>query len=176
MMNKNKIKSQDGFTLIEVIIYITIIGAVLSAFVAYFLSLSNIRNKTYAVQEVQGNVRTVFDVITQKIQSANAVNSSTSVFGSDPGLLSLSMSSGALNPTIIQLDEDNGVLQIKEGLSDYVSITSDEVKVSNLQFTDLTSASTRENIRIEYTIDYATSTDVSFEYGQSIQTAVSVRQ
>jgi len=167
---------QRGFTLIETIIYIAIIGGVIGAFVSFALSVSNSSNKTYAVQEVQANSRVSLDIITKKIQAATGVNTTSSTFDFDPGVLSLSFASSALDPTIIQLNADDGILQIIEGLGDPISITSDEVEVTNLQFTNLTGASNKENIKIDITVEFANAEDVEFKYRQDLQTSVSVRQ
>jgi len=173
---KNR-KLQNGFTLIEVLIYIAIIGMVTSSFIVFSISVSNSRSKTYVVQEVQANMRTAVNIISQKLRASNGVNIGVSTLGVDPGFLSLSMASSTLSPTIIGLNQDNGILGIKEGTSATTSITSDEVKVTNLVFTDVTGPSARENIRVEITIEFNNiGTDVEYNYTQNLQTAVSLRQ
>jgi len=106
-----------AFTLIETIIYIAILGMVVSAFVFFSLSVSGSRNKTYAVQEVQANARMALELISQKIRSADKIIFASSTLGADPGRLFLSMASSSLNPTIIDLSSDNGTLRIMEGES-----------------------------------------------------------
>ena len=170
-------KNGAGFTLIETLIYIAIIGGVVATFVNFSLTISDSRNKTYVVQEVQANARTALDLITQNIQSANGINTSISIFGSDPGLLSLSMTSSTLNPTVIGLSEDDGILEMKQGTSASTTITSDELNITNLIFTNLTASSTRENVRIEIMIGFDNpGGDIEFDYSQSLQTGVSLRQ
>lgn len=169
MMNKR------GFTMIEMLIYVAIVGGILSSFVSFAISLSNSRNKTYAIQEVQANAREALNIVTQKIRSASGINANGSVFGLDPGYLSLVMPSAAVNPTIISLNHDNGVIEIKEGLSASTTIMADEVKVANLIFTNLTDGN-RENVRINMTVEYDNpNNDPDFAYTQTLQTAVSVR-
>ena len=163
-------------TLIETLIYIAIIGGVVGAFISFALNISDSRNKTYVIQEVQANARVALDLITQKIQSANGINTSTSVFGTNPGVLSLSMDSGDLNPTIIDLDTNDGQLQITQGLDSPIKITSDETRITNLIFTNLTASSTRESIKINLTVSFASSSSIIFENEQSLQTSVSLRQ
>lgn len=176
-MSDKKKKSRQGFTLIEILIYITVIGGALVGFVTFSVSIANSRNKTYVVQEVQANARTSLELISQRIHAATGVNTGSSTFDSDPGVLSLSMADGAKNPTIISLTADNGRLQIREGVSGAVSITSDEVKVTNLVFTNLTPSGERANIRIAMTTEFNTDgSDIGYTYSQSTQTSVSVRQ
>lgn len=166
-----------GFTLIEVLIYMAILGLVVSGFVSFSLSISDSRNKNYVIQEVQANGRLALELISQKILSSNGVNIGLSTFDSDPGILSLSMFNGSKNPTLINLNQDDGILQITEGSDNSIYITSDEVKITNLVFTDLTSTSEKASIRIQITIKYDNQGDnVNYEYSQSLQTAVNLRQ
>jgi type II secretory pathway pseudopilin PulG len=166
-----------GFTLIETLIYIAVIGAVLSGFVGYSINVSNAREKAYVVEEVQSNARIALDLISQKIRMANSVNTGASTFGSDPGVLSLEMDTGSIDPTIFDLDADDGVLQMKEGVGSALSITTDEVNVTNLVFTDLTGGGTRENIKIEITVEFGNSAGGQvYTYTKSLTTSASLRQ
>ena len=165
-----------GSTLVEILIYVAILGMVISSFIYFAVSISDSRGKVYVEQEVQANSRVALNLITQKILSANGVNVGSSVFDLDPGSLSLSMADGAKNPTIISLTADDGQVQIQEGLSGAVSITSDEVRVTNLVFTNLTSTSDKPNIKIELTVEYIVTGDVIYEYTYSLETAISLRQ
>ena len=178
-MNFHKINfKQNGFTLIETLIYITIIGMVVVSFVTFSISISNSKNKTYVTQEVQANARLALNLISQQIRGATGINIESSSFGVDPGILSLSLADGANDPTIIELDQDDGRLQITQGLNNPIIFTSQQAKITNLVFTNLTPiGSNRENIRIEMTIEYNNSTsDLNFTSSQSLRTAVSVRQ
>ena len=165
-----------GFTLVETLIYIAIIGGILATFISFSLNISGAHNKTYVIQEVQANARVALDVISQKIQSANGVTTSSSVFNIDPGKLFLTMSSTTLNPTIINLSDNDGALQIKEGTGATTTITTSQIRVTNLQFTNLSASSTHANIKINLTVEFATTTDINFQYAQSLETAVSARE
>ena len=73
MKNKTKMK-QNGFTLVETLIYLGIIGAVMTSFLYFSVSIFDYRNKSYAVQEVQANGRMALNLISQKIRSAKDIN------------------------------------------------------------------------------------------------------
>ncbi|MFZ2190425.1 MAG: GIY-YIG nuclease family protein [Candidatus Magasanikiibacteriota bacterium] len=169
-------KNSAGFTLVETIIYVAIIGGIIATFISFSLNISNARNKTYVQEETQANARVVLNIITQKIQSASGVNTSASVFGVDPGVLSLAMSSSTLNPTIINLSADNGRLQIKEGDNATTTITTAQVQVNNLVFNNFSASSTRENIGVDLNVSFVSSTDINFQSSQTLHTAVSVRE
>ncbi|MEK7453098.1 MAG: prepilin-type N-terminal cleavage/methylation domain-containing protein [Patescibacteria group bacterium] len=170
-------KISQGFTLIETLIYIAIMGMAVSSFVLFSISVLNSRSKTYVVQEVQANARTAMDIMSRKIRASTGVNIGASTFGSDPGILSLSMADVSKNPTIFSLNQNDGVLQITEGLSPALFIVSDEVKITNLSFTNATGSGIRENIRIDMTVDYNNpDTDIIYDYSQSLRTTIGVRQ
>lgn len=168
--------NKQGFSLIETIIYVAIIGGVMAAFVSFALNISDSNSKTFVVQEVQANARLTMKTIAQNIRSANGVNLNNSVFATDPGVLSLSMASNTLNPLVISLSGDDGSLQIKAGENATTTITSVGIRVTNLIFNNFSASSTRENIAIDLTVEYASSTDNSVTYSQNFKSAVSLRE
>jgi len=173
----NKFKVQNGFTLIETLIYLAIIGTVMTSFLYFNMSIFDYRNKSYAAGEVQANERMAISLISQKIRSAKDVNIASSTFNTDPGVLSLVMDDANKNPTIFSLDQDNRVLQITEGAGATTTITSKNVKITNLIFTNLTLASSTKNIKINMTIDYNNvNQDVKFNYSDDLETAISLRR
>lgn len=166
-----------GFTLIETLIYIAIIGLLAGGLISFTLSIIGTRAKAYVAQEVHSNMRSAVDTISQKIRASTGVNTGASTFDADPGILSLVMADAALDPTIISLNHDNGSLQIKEGAAAPLFITANAVNITNLVFTNMTGASPRENIKFTITIDYNTEArGVDYVYSRSVETAASVRQ
>ncbi|KKU48576.1 hypothetical protein A3H10_03605 [Candidatus Uhrbacteria bacterium RIFCSPLOWO2_12_FULL_46_10] len=165
-----------AFTLIELLIYIVVIGGVAVTFISYSLSVAGVRNKTYVAQEVQANARIAVEIISQRIKAATGVNAGDSVFDSSPGRLSLVMADVLKNPTVIDVDA-NGAIQISEGASQPVSITGSRVEATNLVFRNYGGGNARENIGVEITVAYKNdSNDVEYNYSQSLRMAVSVRQ
>ena len=172
--------SSHGFSLLELIIYLALFSGFVLGLVYFTLSINNSRSKTYVAQEVHANARIALDIISQRIRSSTGIDAGPppSVFGSHPGRITLDFSGidSTKDPTVIDLDA-NGVLQIKEGLANAVALTSDKVRVTSLIFTNVTATSTRENIRINMTLEYNnTSGDPTFSYIKAFTTAVSVRQ
>mgnify|MGYP001609809147 CR=1 FL=1 len=166
-------KRAHGFTLVEFIIYIAILGLMVVGLVLFALSMISVRTKVYTSQNVQANARIALDIISQKIHSAQSINIGASTFGVDPGTLSLQI---AGVPTVINLDANDGRLQIKEGAAAPVYLTDREVQITNLVFTNLTQANEREHIRIDLTVRYANPTSVDYSYSWSGRTAASLRQ
>lgn len=170
------ITSRTGFTLIETVLATGILLVVIAALAVFTLSILDVRTKLTSAQEVQGNMRMAFDVMSQKIRSATGVDTAASILGADPGVLVLTMSDPAKNPTTFRLTADNGQLQIQEGAASPVVITSNEVIIPNLKFYLASPVGEQENIRLEMTTEYAFQNNSYASYSDTLQTSVTVRQ
>ncbi|MFH1522567.1 MAG: GxxExxY protein [Patescibacteria group bacterium] len=163
---------QSGFTLIETLIYMAIISIVVTSLVFFSISISNSNVKVYVIQEVQANARTAIDIISQKIRLAEDVINPSE--GEISNVLVLDMPNSSSNLTF---ESVSGVLSIGETGTGTTTITSDEVNISNLEFTNLAAPDEKDNIRIEMGIEYNnTGSDIIHTYEQEIKTSVSLRQ
>lgn len=172
LYNTNR-TSPQGFTLVEAMIYMAIVGMVLVALVQFSMSISQSRNSNSVQEEVQANNRIALDRITTYIRSASGINTSTSMFDVHPGVLSLSMVDGAKNPTVLSVSADDQLL-VKVGTNATSTITSNAVHVTNLVFTDVTGVSPQASIHAELTTE-ALGDSVDLSFAQSIETTVSPR-
>lgn len=171
----HKSNQQNGFTLVETIIYLAIMAIVMTSFLYFGSAIFDYRHKVYAVQEVQANERMAINFLSQKIREAKDVNIGQSIFNTDPGVLSLTMDDSNRNPTIISLNQDDGVLQITEGIFAPVAITSENVKIKNLVFTNLSSQSIK-NIKFNLTVEYSHGQNSKDSYSNDLEIAVSLRR
>ena len=162
--------TQKGLTLIEILLYITIIGIIAQGFISFTLSVASTSSKTYVIQEVQANARMVLDVISQKIRAADNIIAPDN--GNSTSTLILDMPDTALNLTF---NVTNGVLEVTEGAASSTPITSNRVNVSSLIFTNL-AAGKKDNVKIEITIIYRAGESKEFEYSQTLQTSVNLRK
>jgi len=139
---------KKAFTLIEFLIYMAISATILVLMTGFFWDIifGNIKETSY--QEVQQNGRFALTKITQEIKKATGINSPLA--GSSSNTLSLAMADAS--PTIFDLV--NGKLRITQGSQGPFELTSDEVRVSNLLFTNLSYPNTPGTIRIEMTIEH----------------------
>ena len=168
--------SGAGFTLFETVISVGLMLIIVSGLGGFVLTIQNTRNQLASIQEVEGNARMALSIMSERIRNARSITLGSSIFGSDPGVLSLEMDNPAANPTVFRLTGDNGALQMQEGASDPLVLTSDEVTVDTLIFTLLSQAGERENIRINLTVGYAAAGDSFASYEHQIQTSISLRQ
>ena len=103
--------SREGFSYVEMLVYLAIMSVLAVSLVMFILIVIEVRNKSYVVQEVQANARSALDVMSQKIRMADGLNTGSSTFGSDPGVLSLAMVDGSNDPTVIDLDADERTMR-----------------------------------------------------------------
>jgi Tfp pilus assembly protein PilW len=144
------ILNTKGFTLIEFLLYTIILAMVLILAGGFLWDIifGNIKETSY--QEVQQNGRFALSKITQEIKKATGVN--TPPPGSSSNNLLLAMANPSLHPTVF--DVVDGKLRITQGSNGPYELTSDQVAVTNIQFTDLSYTGTPGTIRMEMTIDY----------------------
>jgi len=172
---KKKLQSPHGFTLFETLISIALLIIIVGSLGGFVISLQNARAQVTSVHEVDANLRMALDVISQRIRSAQGVNIASSIFDIDPGVLSLEMADGAVNPTVFRLTSDNSILQIQEGVGDPRALTTGSVNVSNLVFSHNSPADEPENIGVSLTIDYAFPSQPYADFTHTATTSNTVR-
>ncbi len=113
----------SGYSLIEIVIYVSLIGAMVVMSTAALISVY----RTLSILRVEQNVLTTGDtvlgVMLQDIRAASGVNLTTSIFSANPGKLQV----GAIVYTVT-----NGVLNRQEGASPVSLLTASGVRISNL--------------------------------------------
>jgi len=160
---------RKGFTLIEFLIYIAIVSSILVLIsgLLWNIVFGNIKETAY--QEVQQNGRFALTKISQEIKKAIGINSPSP--GNSANSISLVMANPNLNPTIFDLAD--GKLRISQGTNPPIELTTDEVIVSNLKFTNLSYEATPGTIRIEMTISHLNPAN-RMEYQASIDLKTTV--
>jgi type II secretory pathway pseudopilin PulG len=170
--NKPKNKSENGFTLVETLVYLFLIGLTISSFINFNLAISAARNKNTAISEVQSNALTALNFISAKLRSAKAItlplageSGSTTVFRVSDSVVDL------------RLNTEDGVLYYSEGAGNNEAITSSKVKITNLTFDNLTYGNEPGNIRIVLGLEYNNpSNSMEFTYSQDYQTDINLRR
>jgi len=140
-----------GFTLIEFLLYlgIFVIVLVLTSGFLWNIIFGNIKASAY--QEVQQSGSFALMKMTQEVKRALAINGPLP--GATSTSLSLAMASSTLDPTIF--DVAGGKLRISSGSPpDYQYLTSQQVVVTSLQFTNLSYENKPGTVRIEMTLEY----------------------
>ena len=152
--------SLKGFTLVEMILYVSICSVVLLAASMFLTVLLETRVRSQSIAEVNQQGFQVMSLITSTIRNGRSIQ--TPVAGATSSTVSITTSNALLNPTIF--DISSSTFRIKEGATNPIPLTNSRVKVSGLMFQNLSSSSSIEKIiRITYTISYLSNQD-KYEY------------
>ncbi len=167
--------NQRGFTLFELLIYVGIVGLILLTLGLSLINLLYGRVKVRAISEVLSNARLIEQQLSDAARHAEGINVGASTFNSDPGVLSLNMENAQVDPTIFSLSSDNGILQVSEAGTQDVSITTNNVQVTNLVFHNLTGSGDMGVIQVEYTLQANNPANlIYYDYVASFQTTLRI--
>lgn len=148
---------KKGFTLIELLVYaaiFVIIGAVVSS---YFIQIINSTEISRRSRESLDNARSVMSTITQEVRHSSAVYTPTSVFGTNPGQLSLETTRDLPtdeNTTYVDFYVDDGRVYMKRESQTEELVTSEKVQITDLTFTHLTGGGVSA-VQINLTVQYS---------------------
>lgn len=98
--------SSSGYTLIELLLYVTILGSLLTAISLYFSTSTESRVKNQSIAEVNLQGALLAERITQTIRNADSISSPTTLACSNS--LTLVVPTGALSPTIFDTSPTGG--------------------------------------------------------------------
>lgn len=124
-------QTKNGFTFIELILYIAVISIILTALVPFAWNTIETSIKSSVQQEVTANARYISERIAYEIRNASDINSVSAT------AISLATTTPATNPTVIDLSGGN--IRIKQGNGSTVQLNSTNTVITSLTFTDLTS-------------------------------------
>lgn len=143
-----KTKQQSGYTLLELLLYVAIVGTLLISITAFFGMVADARVKNQSVSEVNDQGTAVMDSLTQTIRNATSITAPAAA-GSGASL-TLVVPTGSLSPTVFSL---NGTtLQVTEGTGSAVALTSNDVQITSLTFKNLTRSGTSGIVQVSFVI------------------------
>jgi type II secretory pathway pseudopilin PulG len=149
-MEKNKSKQYNGFSLIEVLFYVSMLSVFILVLSTFWGTLQDVQLKGRAMNTVSTEAAFMLNKITQSIRNASSITAPLP--GSSANSLTLASTTPTENPTIFDLN--NGNVRISSGASPYTNLNSPWVTVTNLTFTNLTGANAKGVIRIQMTVSY----------------------
>jgi len=143
-----------GFTLIELIVYIVLIGIIMAVVSETFMVVIKLNSRIVAAAEVNANASAAMERIIYEIQNAKYVYTPTSNFLTATPELSLATAQNASAVEgISYIDfylQNNTIFLKTEGVSP-VALTSPNVVVENMQFSYFKNGNT-ESVKIDFTI------------------------
>ena len=143
-----KTNIKNGFTLIELLLYVSIASIMLLAISIFLSTLLESRIKNQAIAEIEQQGIQVMQLIAQTLRNADTINSPAT--GANASSISINTYTGANNPTVFDLS--SGGIRIAEGAGSAVLLTNARVTASDLNFQNLSRASTPGIVRISLTL------------------------
>lgn len=165
-------RSQKGFTLVEIVLYIAGTVILLFVIVELYAIILQTRVKSELVSEVEQQGALVMGRLEQSIAEAQAISAPSA--GTIASTLSLDVVSAAADPT--KYDLADGSVRINEGGQPPVFLTNDLVTASGLSFHNLSRTGTEGNIRAWFTLSAkGTSSRSELRYSRTFYVSASVR-
>lgn len=148
---------KQGFTLIEIAIYVSLVGVVLLGLVYFLIGVSQARAKATAISEVQASQRLVFTQLRGLIKSSTNIGWSMSMLNNHPGVLVLLSETGQV--TSIKIDTEGYLIVDKAG--QISRLTNNLIKVNQLIFRRIDDRSVGIDLGLNY---WPQGVNTSFDY------------
>lgn len=161
-----------GYTLIELLLYVGIVSTLLVGITLYFASVAEARVKNQTIMEVEQQGAMVMDHITNTVRNATSV--SAPAIGSSANQLTVVVPTGSLSPTIFDLSSE--AIRIKEGVAAAIALTSSDIRVTSLSFTNMSRSATVEVVRVTFTMSHVNPSNRNeYDYEKIFTSSVTLR-
>jgi type II secretory pathway pseudopilin PulG len=172
MMNKIMPKREDGFTLIETLVYTAIFVMIVGSIASFASFLQTSRIRTQMFLEVNDQGTSLMRTITQSVRNGTSINAPT--IGTSGGVLSISTAAPATNPTTFSATGE--ALYVVESTTPAVALTNNKVRVTNLLFSNVSRPATPGIVEIRFTLsNTASSTRPEEQYTQDFYGTAAIR-
>ena len=163
---------QYGYTLIELLLYVTIVSTLLIAMSLFFGMSADARIKNQSIAEVEQQGTATMEYITQTLRGATSI--SVPAIGATGASLTAVVPTGSLSPTIFDLS--GGSIRIKEGAGTAIPLTNNLVTVTSLTFSNLSRSGTVEMVQISFTVSRTNTTGRNeYSYEKTFTSSVALR-
>lgn len=168
-MTINRHKKEEGYSLLEIIIYIAILVAMVYVIISLVVSIVQAKDRLNSARALATSAATALDRMTREIRGAKDVNTGASTLGTSPGVLNLDSTASGGAPETVEFRVVAGVLRIKINGVDQGPLTASSTTVTGLTFRR-NASSTAEAIKIEMTLQSGTTTSIKTKnfYGSAL--------
>lgn len=156
----------------EMIIYIGILGLVVSAMLVFAMTLSNNQNKAYSASEVEANAQIILSELTALIHSARSFDESISVWANDQGVLAVYTDNAQTASTTVSWD--NGRVKVQNSTGAVYFLSSQSVSVPRLKFEKISADQLAVDLVVAYGLLGAELTPEK-KYEHHVQTNITLR-
>ncbi len=154
-----KEKRKNGYTLVELLVYIALLGVISLVIIGVFMTISRASSKANVLIEINSNSYSAMERMIYEIKNASYVYTPTSNFinynynSGKPSQLSLATPLDlSANETSGYIDfylENNTIFLKKDGVNP-IALTSDSILVQSLSFSYFKNDK-RESVKIDFT-------------------------
>ncbi len=162
---------KNGFSLVEVLLYVAIFSVVIGAYGALLSAISVTKNKTRVVLEVEQQGELVSGFFAQTLRGAQSVNVPSQ--GNSSTQLSLAMPSPAPSPAVFSLS--SGRVAFTEGGGGAEYLTSTKLTVSDLSFSNIAKSGELGLIKFQFTITSSIGAKKEYSYAKTFTGATQIR-
>jgi hypothetical protein len=134
LMTKNRRKK--GFTLLEMIIYVSIATIVIGVIFSYGWNLSLLRTKNDVVRKTTDGAEFTGDLLAREIRAATEIDEGNSVFNDIPGKIVFFTDEGR-----VTIESESDKISIKRGEAGKEFVHSDAMRAKNFLLTRQVSGS-----------------------------------
>lgn len=159
---KTRPSNKNGFSMMEMIIYIAILVLILVVVVNILFSIISSQKKFKTARSVENSAAYTLERINREVRDAVSIDTAGSVFGTNPGTLKLNTVDANGNPRTVEFFVSSGAVRIKENSVDLGGLTQADGRVTNLVFTRITNTHS-DSVRTELRVESGTSTNYRVE-------------
>lgn len=173
-MNCIDLKNEKGFTLVELLLYLSVSAIIITVVSVFIITLNEVRIKNQVIATVEEQGAYIAGLINQHIRSAEKVLQPLSS-GSSNNELILEIIPQEKSPTRIYLKED--IMMLSEGSSIPIPISDTRIIVSDLKFSNVTPSGSSGHIWHSFIIKAKSDSNRYFyEYTKTFESGASIRR
>lgn len=160
-----------GYTLIELLLYVSIVGVLLVGITFFFGTITETRVKNRTISEVNEQATYAIDYIARTVRASNSISSPA--VGASGNSLTVVTGDAGVDPIVFSVA--SGVLQVKEGSAAAVPLTSPVIQVNAFTVTNTARPGTDGMATVQLTLNRVnTSNRNEYDYAQTFTTSVGV--
>lgn len=148
-----KNSSSKGFTLIEALLYVALLGLLLGSISTFVVWVLHVNMKVNAMEEVVSNAERAKDSITQEARQAVSVYTSTSTSSQLSLETKENLPDGETNTFVDFFLCSEQLCKKIEG-QDPIAVTSSSVRVSQFQVSEIASSPSEKSLQVHLMVIY----------------------
>ncbi len=151
---KKIFQNSKGFTLLELLIFISIFTVVSTVFLSVLISMSRVQVRTIASSEVNQQSQFLISTIQRYVESSSLIELPANI---QTSTLKLRMAKSSEDPTYIYLS--NNIVYLKQTDSGTPqALTTQKVKVNSLNFVKKSNSNAKDSVSVYLVMEYNTDT------------------